>query len=99
MKKTLMTIPIAAITSLPMLTMADGHMSFFITSTGGGDGANYGGLAGADTHCQSLAEAVGEGDKSWHAYLSTSGRLDFQKPENNVAAALEQALGIMPKVF
>lgn len=48
-------------------------MSFFITSVGKGNGANYGGLAGADQHCQNLAAAVGAGDRTWHAYLSTQG--------------------------
>jgi len=46
-------------------------MSFFVTSVGNGDGANLGGLAGADAHCQALAAAVGAGDKTWHAYMST----------------------------
>lgn len=46
-------------------------LSFFVTSAGVGDGANLGGLAGADAHCQKLAEAVGAGNKTWHAYLST----------------------------
>jgi hypothetical protein len=48
----------------------DERMSFFITSAGPGDGANLGGLEGADAHCQSLAEAAGAGDKTWRAYLS-----------------------------
>lgn len=48
-------------------------MSFFITSTPKGDGANLGGLAGADAHCQSLAAAAGRGGVTWHAYLSTQG--------------------------
>lgn len=48
----------------------DDRMSFFITSAGPGDGANLGGLEGADAHCQNLAEAVGAGDKTWRAYLS-----------------------------
>ena len=39
-------------------------MSFFITSAGPGQGANLGGLAGADRHCQSLAAAVGAGGRS-----------------------------------
>ena len=46
-------------------------MSFFVTSVGIGDGANLGGLAGADAHCQTLAAAAGAGSKTWHAYLST----------------------------
>lgn len=48
-------------------------MTFFITSVGSGDGGNLGGLAGADAHCQELAESVGRGDATWHAYLSTQG--------------------------
>jgi hypothetical protein len=34
-------------------------MSFFVTSVGKGNGADLGGLAGADAHCQALAQAVG----------------------------------------
>src|SRR6476619_8297249 len=45
--------------------------SFFVTSVGIGNGANLGGLAGADNHCQTLAQAAGAGTKTWHAYLST----------------------------
>lgn len=48
-------------------------MSFFVTSTGNGRGADFGGLAGADKHCQTLAEAAGAGGRTWHAYLSTNG--------------------------
>jgi hypothetical protein len=47
-------------------------MTFFVTSTGNGRGADFGGLAGADKHCQALAEGVGAGARTWHAYLSTS---------------------------
>ena len=47
-------------------------MSFFITSEGPGNGANLGGLAGADAHCQMLASAAGAGGSTWRAYLSTS---------------------------
>ena len=47
-------------------------MSFFITSVGPGDGANMGGLAGADKHCQMLAAAAGAGTKTWRAYLSAT---------------------------
>ena len=63
-----------------------GPMSFFVTSVGGSDDANYGGLEGADAHCQKLATDVGAGDKTWHAYLSTAGKLDFKNPENNAPA-------------
>lgn len=48
-------------------------MSFFVTSAGPGNGADLGGLEGADAHCQSLAEAAGASEKTWHAYLSASG--------------------------
>src|SRR3954471_10022196 len=50
------------------------NMTFFITSAGPGKGADLGGLAGADAHCQSLAQAAGAGNKTWRAYLSTNGR-------------------------
>jgi hypothetical protein len=57
----------------PQGKQAPQPMSFFITSTGLGKGADLGGLAGADRHCQTLAAAAGGGGKTWHAYLSTSG--------------------------
>jgi hypothetical protein len=47
-------------------------MTFFITSIGSGKGADLGGLAGADKQCQALAQAVGAGNRTWRAYLSTS---------------------------
>jgi hypothetical protein len=46
---------------------------FFVTSKGLGKGGDLGGLAGADAHCQSLAQAQGAGDHTWRAYLSTQG--------------------------
>jgi hypothetical protein len=49
------------------------QLSFFITSAGTGNGANLGGLTGADAHCAALAKAVGAGNRQWRAYLSTSG--------------------------
>ena len=49
------------------------NMSFFVTSHGPGKGADLGGLAGADKHCQDLAASAGAGGKTWHAYLSTQG--------------------------
>jgi hypothetical protein len=68
--------PLAIIASLVVLGAAQAsrqgqRMSFFITSAGPGDGANLGGLAGADRHCQQLAQAAGVGDRTWRAYLST----------------------------
>jgi len=52
---------------------ADAKMSFFVSSAGSGDGANLGGLAGADALCQKLAGAAGSTGKIWHAYLSAAG--------------------------
>jgi hypothetical protein len=63
---------LAASTTVP----ATGAMSFFITSVGSGNGANLGGLAGADAHCQKLAAAAGA--KTWRAYLSTPGAFPGQ---------------------
>ncbi len=48
--------------------------TFFVTSAGPGKGADLGGLAGADRLCQQLAQAVGAGSHTWHAYLSTDGQ-------------------------
>lgn len=73
MKATTLLVTAGVLTSLVgAATAQDSSMSFFITSQGPGDGANLGGLAGADAHCQSLAQAAGATDKTWRAYLSTS---------------------------
>jgi hypothetical protein len=53
-------------------------MTFFVTSTGLGKGADLGGLAGADRQCQTLAQAAGAGGKTWRAYLSTQAAGDAQ---------------------
>lgn len=50
-----------------------GDMSFFLASAGSGNGGDLGGLVGADAICQSLADGVDQGSKSWKAYLSTQG--------------------------
>jgi hypothetical protein len=47
------------------------NLSFFVTSAGSGKGADLAGLAGADRICQQLAQVVGAGSHTWHAYLST----------------------------
>lgn len=60
---------LGACASLP----STGPMTFFISSTGSGQGANLGGLAGADALCQRLAGAAGAGGKTWRAYLSVPG--------------------------
>jgi hypothetical protein len=63
------TLGIAA----PAVAQDAANMTFFVTSVGLGDGANLGGLAGADAHCQQLAEAAGSTGKTWVAYLSGEG--------------------------
>jgi hypothetical protein len=46
------------------------NVTFFVSSVGGPKGADFGGLTGADKHCQDLAAKIGAGSKTWHAYLS-----------------------------
>jgi hypothetical protein len=67
---------LAATASLILVAAPPAHAqaagtTFFVTSTGIGNGANLGGLAGADNQCQTLAQAAGSGARTWHAYLST----------------------------
>ena len=66
---------VAALLSLSWIASSQEQksaMTFFITSVGSGKGADLGGLAGADKHCQALAQAAGAGDRAWRAYLSAS---------------------------
>src|SRR5881227_4507728 len=76
------TIRLAMLASAALMAMSCGalaqqqppqspNMTFFVTSTGPGKGADLGGLEGADRHCQTLAQAAGAGNKTWRAYLST----------------------------
>jgi hypothetical protein len=69
----LAAIPTIMALAQPAQQQPQQPMSFFVTSVGKGDGANLGGLAGADAHCQALAAAAGRGSATWHAYLSTQG--------------------------
>ena len=68
---------LAATTAMLALAMSgstiaqQAGMTFFVTSVGSGNGADLGGLAGADQRCQQLAQAAGAGGHTWHAYLST----------------------------
>jgi len=57
-------------------TAEDSAMSFFLTSVGPGDGANLGGLEGADAHCSALASAAGSKIANWKAYLSLPAKID-----------------------
>lgn len=73
-------LPLAALTLGALLAActgmgpaASGPMSFFVTSSSGPKGADFGGLAGADAFCSSLAQAAGSTQSNWRAYLSTTG--------------------------
>ncbi len=81
------TLRVLALTGVAALLAAacasgpsSGPMSFFVTSVGSGKGADLGGLAGADAHCQKLATAAGQGGRTWRAYLSVPGV--FPGPNN-----------------
>lgn len=75
MKKALISMVVIALFALAAQSMMaqDADMTFFLTGKGPGDGANLGGLAGADAHCTAQAEAAGVTGKTWRAYLSTTG--------------------------
>lgn len=60
-----------AVIAAPPAQAQSADTSFFLTSNGPGKGGDLGGIAGADRHCQSLAQAAGAGSKTWRAYLST----------------------------
>ena len=72
------SIPLLAAVALTGLSFTapaqaqQGTLSFFVTSVGKGNGADLGGLTGADAHCQALAQAAGSTETNWHAYLSTT---------------------------
>jgi hypothetical protein len=76
-------LAIAAVAIISTCAHAQGAAgtTFFLTSTGIGNGANLGGLAGADNYCQTLAQAAGAGAKTWRAYLSTQAA-DGKPAEN-----------------
>ncbi len=75
MRKTgyLLAVAAAALLGTASARAQQADMTFFVTSVGLGNGANLGGLTGADKHCQDLAAAAGAGSHTWHAYLSTQG--------------------------
>ena len=89
----------ATLASVALLSLAgagvsqaqQNNMSFFVTSVGSGKGGDLGGLAGADAHCQALAQAAGAGNKTWHAYLSSSAN-----PNNGQATNARDRIGNGP---
>jgi hypothetical protein len=70
---------LASVAIVSLIALGVGHslhaqqagMTFFVTSVGVGNGADVGGLAGADAQCQKLAQSSGAGGHTWHAYMST----------------------------
>src|ERR1700759_905172 len=77
-----MTTRISMLAGVALLAVAAGtpaqaqqanNMTFFVTSSGEGKGADLGGIQGADAQCGKLAQAAGSTGKTWHAYLSTQG--------------------------
>lgn len=84
---------LASAALLPLAGVAEAQqssMTFFVTSAGPGKGGDLGGLAGADAHCQKLAEAAGAGSKTWRAYLSTN------TPANGQATNARDRIGKGP---
>ena len=87
-----------------------GPMSFFLTSEGSGNGADLGGLAGADAICQNLAESANSGDLTWRAYLSTQGSNSvdardrigpgpwFNANGNRIAADVDELHSVMNRI-
>lgn len=69
----LATVAVIATGGIGSAFAQQNNMTFFVTSVGLGKGADLGGLAGADSHCETLAKAGGSSGKTWHAYLSTQG--------------------------
>ena len=69
--KAIATAGMVFLMSSPLAVAQDHPMGFFITSVGMGQGANLGGLDGADAYCTKLAEAAGSTGRTWRAYLST----------------------------
>jgi hypothetical protein len=80
-----------SLAGIGVLQAQQNNMSFFVTSVGSGKGGDLGGLAGADAHCQSLAQAAGAGNKTWHAYLSST-----TNPNNGQATNARDRIGNGP---
>jgi hypothetical protein len=98
MSKTIVFVTLLAVMILSANTsfaQDQPSMSFFITSSGPGNGANLGALDGADARCQLLARSVGQGDAHWHAYLSTQGSEAVNARDRIGAGPWYNANGVM----
>jgi len=69
--------------------------TFFVTSAGSGKGADFGGLTGADRHCQALATAAGAGNRTWRAYLSAQGSPAVNARDRIGAGPWQNAKGVV----
>lgn len=87
---------LALLTACATPSSSTGPMSFFVTSTGSGRGADLGGLAGADALCQRLAGAAGAGGKTWRAYLSTPPTLPSANSPGVAAVNARDRIGSGP---
>ena len=88
---TLASVALLSLAGAGVLQAQQNNMSFFVTSVGSGKGGDLGGLAGADAHCQALAQAAGAGNKTWHAYLSSA-----TNPNNGQATNARDRIGNGP---
>jgi hypothetical protein len=88
---TLASVALLSLAGAGVLEAQQNNMSFFVTSVGSGKGGDLGGLTGADAHCQALAQAAGAGNKTWHAYLSSS-----TNPNNGQATNARDRIGNGP---
>jgi hypothetical protein len=88
---TLASVALLSLAGAGVLQAQQNNMSFFVTSAGSGKGGDLGGLTGADAHCQALAQAAGAGNKTWHAYLSSS-----TNPNNGQATNARDRIGNGP---
>jgi hypothetical protein len=89
------TAALLSLGSSTALQAQQSKMTFFVTSVGSGKGADLGGLKGADQHCQSLAEAVGAGGHTWHAYLSTTGAASVDARDRIGKGPWQNAKGVV----
>jgi hypothetical protein len=71
------------------------ELGFFITSVGSGKGADFGGIEGADKHCQQLAQAAGAGNRTWRGYLSAGGAKPVNAKDRIGAGPWQNAKGVV----
>ena len=85
-------IALVAVGCASMMQREPAGPSFFVTSTGSGKGADFGGLAGADQHCQKLAGAAGLPNRTWRAYLSSAATKSTKAVTKEKTCASREAL-------